>query len=314
MSKQPLRVQASLTSTGFSTSPQKKLSATGARSTNGSAHKISSLALTMNPSLSANSDFATRLSTGNLSVSKDGIHLSARSSKDNHNNIYHEKAKASIYKSPDKHKKTISLMSPSKSSNSLLGTTIASHKQQPSEVVIQRLQDLRQVRDEKKQMGTEVFETLNQRKVIENQVKTLETRVKRLQQEEQEMTRKINDTTEKTEKILEMKKKHQEHLAEKAARSQNKEDTTSKRRQEINQEREDTKSHLRQAKMSTFKNKHDTAYSVKQENETQKALKQEKEEGIMEKNRQTISKIRDTHAEFKETFEAKISARREENS
>ncbi len=149
MSKQPLRVHASLTSTGYSISPQKKL--TGTRYSNASAQKINSMALTMNPSLSPNTDFATRLSTGNLSVSKDGLQLSARTSKDNHNNIYHEKAKSSIFKSPDRHKKTISLMSPSKSSGSLLGTNnMTYHKHQPSEVVLQRFSDAEQTREEKK--------------------------------------------------------------------------------------------------------------------------------------------------------------------
>jgi chromosome segregation ATPase len=298
MSEKVQRLQATLNGDGFEFSPSKKDSKSFAKTRMSAGGKSPSLALTIIPSVAPNSDFANRLNNGMLSASKEGL-PSNTNKRDNHNNIYHEKAKTLVFKSPNnKHNKTISLLSPSKSQTSVMATTINNHKQQPSEIVLKRFEDVRQTRDEKKQLGTEVFENVNYRKEVEKQVSMLETRVKRLQQEEKEIIKKINDTSDKTEKIIGMKKQHQEHLVDKANRKKNIEDTTEKRRQEIIQYREDQKNQIQSSVLDSLNKRQLTATSVKNENGNLKDEKNTKQDETLNKNKDIIKKINETHAEF----------------
>jgi len=180
--------------------------------------------------------------------------------------------------------------------------------------VLQRFDDIRQTRDDKRKMGIDVFDSMNQRKEMERQVNLLESRIRRLQIEENDMVKKINDTSDKTEKILDVKKRHQEHLFNKFMSTKNHDDGLVKKRQEINKEREDHKSNLREAMLGNYKNKHDIAYTVKAENNYGKVQKEEKHKETMEKNKTTIKKIVETHTEFLNTKLTKESENRENNN
>jgi len=318
MTDHALRVQASLSSTGYSMSPTKKSNSNGLRSSlNGL--KIPGMVLKLNPTLSPKSDLAHRFSSGQLSASQDGTINSARSLTGTSSSL---KKKTKKNKkngkddSPTKNKlRTASLFNPSRSSLTLLGQSqLNTIKHQPSETVLQRFDDMRQTRDEKRKMGIDVFDSLNQRKEIERQVDILESRIRRLQIEENEMVKKINDTTDKTEKILDVKRRHQEDLFNRFMSTKNHNNGLDKKRQEINKEREDHKTNLREAMLGNYKNKHDVAYSIKMENNYGKVQKEEKHKETMEKNKTTIKKINETHNDFINTKLTKETEMKETNN
>jgi len=297
-------------------SPVKRPGTAGQPSSFSTGKKSEGMALKLNPFLSPKSDLAHRIETGQLSNREELNSARSRGSPTRSPN-YHRNSNSnlspmngSILKSPHSkgfHHKTASLISPDKSQSLLGGESVMTPKPELTETAIRRYEESKRMRDAKKRMGGEIFETVNQRKEIEHQVTALETRIKRLQMEERQMIKKINETASKTEKILEAKKRHQEELHNKYLQNKAREEYLEKRRQEINQQRNEVKSHLRDAIIGTYKTKHDIAYTVKQENNYIKMLKEQKEQETLEKNKERIKQLNAQHQDFLVKHNRKIS-------
>jgi len=112
------------------------------------------------------------------------------------------------------------------------------------------------------------------------------------------MNKKINDTAVKTEKILDTKKRHHEDLFNKYMNRKNRDDWTSKRRSEINNERDNMKKDLLNSLVGNLKHKHDISYNVKQENQYQKAVKKNIDDRRMKENKNKINRIKTEHNDF----------------
>jgi len=160
-----------------------------------------------------------------------------------------------------------------------------------SQKALLRQEQAKKAKDEGLKLGNEGLDAVIHRKTLENQVAILENRLNKLKAEENIMSKKIKETTQKTDKILVSKRRRQDEIDMKEARTKKREEDLERRRLDLLKEREENRNSLKKSKLYNFKNKHDVAYSMKADNAYHKALKDEFKRRRDERNKEMISKV-----------------------
>ena len=133
--------------------------------------------------------------------------------------------------------------------------------------------------------GKIILETKNQRKEIATQVSSLENRIKKLRQEENQTMKRMEQASREIEKTLAVKNRKQGESVEKEQRSKAREESTQKRRAEINTGRDKAKMNASNAVMEMLKGRYVNAQTMKKEADEKKRVELERRKQEEERKR-----------------------------
>jgi len=136
-----------------------------------------------------------------------------------------------------------------------------------------------------KTAGKVVLGETNQRKEIERQLTSLENRLNRLKVEEENALKKVDNTNKEAEQALANKLRHKEDLVAKEIKNRKREESMQKRKNEINQEREETKMKASTAVLELLKSRYNQAQKMKKIAEEGKAREEERRRREEEKKK-----------------------------